>query len=151
MVPLSFLAQLWTINSVKQLEESFHFATWGQGLNNRSQTTSTHSIGSSFESLKSDSFEHRKQTRESSLYPDIGTRSVGIRGMEGHSTPETRTTTKGGKLHRQSSGQTYPGSKYRIQLSSTDFARETSAARSDVLNYWTEKWSYSSLDFHPPG
>lgn len=109
--------------------------TWGQGLNNRSQTTSTHSIGSSFESLKSDSFEHRKQTRESSLYPDIGTRSVGIRGMEGHSTPETRTTTKGGKLHRQSSGQTYPGSKYRIQLSSTDFARETSAARSDVLNY----------------
>lgn len=81
--------------------------------------------------MKSDSFEHRKQTRESSLYPDIGTRSVGIRGMEGHSTPETRTTTKGGKLHRQSSGQTYPGSKYWIQLSSTDFARETSAARSD--------------------
>ena len=42
------------------------FATWGQGLNNRYQTTSTHSIGSSFESVKSDSFEHRKQTRERS-------------------------------------------------------------------------------------
>lgn len=39
-----FSNQLRTINSVKQLEESFHFATWGQGLNNRSQTTSTHSI-----------------------------------------------------------------------------------------------------------
>ena len=52
-----------------------------------------------------------------------------------HSTLETRTTTKGGKLHHHLSGQTYPGLKYRIQLNSSNFDWETSSAWSDVLNY----------------
>lgn len=87
-----------------------------------------YSIGSSFESFSSDSFEQR---RESSLYPDIGTGSVGMEG-EGHFTSEIRTTTKG---ESQSSGQSRSTGFNSVQLTLIESARSDELLKSRFLTW----------------